>query len=151
MARCIVACSAALMSSRVRGVHALAAAKGVEVSAPGGEPLGLSGDLLGVDGVLVHARTGVRLVVAGPVRLALGVAHLDLETLARSGLLRDRAEGLERRRLLLDLERRGRAPLGQRSARLVADEAVEAGTALVDPGHVCVLGGEERLGFRRAG
>src|SRR6478735_3156051 len=87
------------------GVDALPAAEGRELFLPPGEALRDPGDLLRVDRVLLHARLGVCLLVARAIERALGVRDLDLESLARPWLLRDRPEGLERRGLLLHLER----------------------------------------------
>ena len=75
---------------------------------------------LGVALVKVTA-AGVGLVVAGSLQLALRVRDLHLETLACSRLLGDRAECLQGRCLLLDLEGCGIAPFGQALARLLAD------------------------------
>ena len=82
-------------------------AGGGQLLAPGGQPLGLPGDLLGVDGVGLDPGPGVGLVVAGTFEGGLVVAHLDLEPLAGARLLGDRPERLERARLLRDLERGG--------------------------------------------
>ena len=96
-----------------------------ELVAPRREPLGLAGDLLGIDRVLLDPGTGAGLVVAGALQGALLVADLDLEPLAGAGLLGDRAERLEGPGLLLDLQRRGVAEGGQRLDRRLADEALE--------------------------
>ena len=94
------------IASSVAVVDALAALERGELLLPGGEPLGLAGDLLGVDGVGLDPGPGVGLVVAGALEGALLVADLDLEPLAGARLLGDRPERLERAGLLLDLERR---------------------------------------------
>ena len=129
------------------GVDPLATPERGELVLPAGEPLGEAGDLLGVDRVLLHARPGRRLVVARPVERLLGVGDLDLEALAGPGLLGDRPEGLERRGLLLDLERRGVAAPGQRLQRLLPDEARQAGATRLDLGDVRLLLGEPGLGL----
>src|SRR5918993_1022953 len=129
-------------------VHALAALQDGQLVGPAGEALRQARNLLGIDGVLLHAGARVGLVVASPFLLTLGVVDLDLEPLPGPGLLRDRAERVERRGLLLDLQRRGVAHLGQPLARLVPHEAGEPGTPLVDRGDMRLLGPEPRLGLR---
>ena len=99
-----------------RREDALAALERGQLLAPGGQPLGLPGDLLGVDGVRLDPGAGVRLVVAGALERALLVADLDLEPLAGARLLGDRPERLEGAGLLLDLERGGVA-LGSAASR----------------------------------
>src|SRR6185369_8503440 len=112
---------------------ALAALERGELLAPAGQPLGLPGDLLGIDRVLLDPSARVRLVVSGALERALLVADLDLQSLAGAWLLGDGPEGVDRARLLLDLEGRGIAQRRQRLARLLADEPVELGGQLVHP------------------
>ena len=109
----------------------------------------MRGDLLGVDRVLLDPRPSVGLVVPGAVELALGVRDLDLEALAGARLLRDRAQRLERGRLLLDLEGRGVAAGGQHVQLLVADQAREMRAPLLDLGDVRLLEAESLLRLRR--
>ena len=129
------------------GVDPLAAPERGELVLPGGEALGEAGDLLGIDRVLLHAGPGRCLVVARPVQCLLGVRDLDLEPLAGPGLLRDRPEGFERGRLLLDLERGGIAAPGKRLQRLLPDQAGQARTPRLDLGDVRLLLGEPGLGL----
>ena len=117
----------------------LAALRGGQLLAPRGEPLGLAGDLFGVDGVGLDPGAGVGLVVARPFEGALLVADLDLEPLAGAGLLGDRPERLERARLLRDLERSRVALRGERARRLLADESLELRGQPVDLGDVRLL------------
>ena len=107
--------------------HALAALGRGELLLPGDQPLGLAGDLFGVDGVGIDPGAGVRLVVAGALDGRLLVADLDLETLAGARLLGDRSERLERARPLGDLQGRGVARGRQRRRRLPCRRARRAG------------------------
>ena len=137
------------MAAQRRREDALAALGRGQLLAPGGQPFGLPGDLFGVDGIRLDPGPGVRLVVAGALERALLVADLDLQALAGTRFLGDRAERLERARLLRDLERRGVALGRQRLARLLADEALELGGQPVDLGGVRLLAREEVLRRRR--
>ena len=149
MAVFIVATSARSIARERRVEHAVPALRGrASCSRQHGQALGLGGDLLGVDAVVLDPGAGVGLVVAGAVERGLLVADLDLEALARAGLLGDRPEGLERAGLLLDLEGRRVAQRRQRLARLLADEPVELGGQLVHPRDVRVLACEQVLGGR---
>ena len=95
----------ALDRAQRRLEHAVAALRGApSCSRQTARRSASAGDLLGIDGVVLDPRAGVRLVVAGAFEGGLLVADLDLEALARSRLLGDRPERLERARLLLDLE-----------------------------------------------
>ena len=85
------------------------------------------------------------------VRASFRVRDLDLETLAGARLAGDRAQGIERGRLLLDLQGRDVPPTGHRVDRFVADEPAEARAALVDLGDVRLLEAEALLGLGGAG
>ena len=141
----IVAVSATLDRVEALLVDPPAALQGGQLFAPGRQPLGLAGDLLGVDRVLLDAGARRGLVVAGPLEGAFLVAHLDLQALARPGLLRDRPQRLEGAGLLLDLEGRRVAERRERRDGLLADEPVELGPGPLDRLDVGVLAGEEVL------
>ncbi len=128
-----------------RRVDALPPLERGQLLLPGGQALGLPGDLLGVDGVGLDPGSGVGLVVTGAPERVLRVADLDLEALARPRLLGDRSERIERAGLLFDLERGGVAQRGQRLARLLADEAVELSLESLDLGDMGFLAAEQVL------
>ena len=123
--------------------------QGVQLLAPAGEPLRLGRDLLGVDGIGLHPRPGVRLVITGTLQRGFLVADLDLQPLARPRLLRDRSQVLERARLLVDLVRRRVAQPSERLAWLLADEPIELCGQLIHPSDVGFLFAEHVLGGRQ--
>src|SRR3954452_24950562 len=114
-----------LLDRPERGLeHASPALERHHLLAPHSETLGEPGDILGVDRVVVDARTSVGLGVACLLECLLLFGDLDLETLAGPRLLGDRAQRLERLRLALDLERGRITNLRQGLGRFLADEAV---------------------------
>ncbi len=132
-------------------VDALPALERRQLLLPGRQALGLSGHLLGIDRVCLHPGPRVGLVIAGSLKRVLLIVDLDLESLASPGLAGDRAQGIERARLLLDLEG-GRVTLDrQRVARLLADQSVELGLESIDRGDVRVLARQQVLRLGQVG
>ncbi len=86
-------------------VDADSVAQGGQLIAPGDQPLGLAGHLLGVHGVRVDAGDSRSLVVARPLERRVAIADLGLEPFASAGVAGQWTEGAQRGRLLLDLER----------------------------------------------
>ena len=90
--------------------------------------LRLRGHRFSIDGVCLDAGTGVGFVITSLVDESLRIVDLDLQTLARTRLLGDRPQMLERSGLLFDLEGRGVAERRQRFRRFPPNEPPKLGS-----------------------
>ena len=119
---------------------------------PARERFGLAGDLLGIDRVRLDPGPGVRLVVAGALERGLLVADLDLEALAGTRLLGDRAERLERAASSAAISSAAASRVGTSdSGGSLPTSPSSWAASTVDLRDVRLLAGEQVLGRREVG